>query len=1020
VLIILIFPPYFHLEEVKKYSYYISKYVNDHVIENMRELYKYDKNSLNQFRKELYIRGIGFKKELQNNFLKGIDYNLYPYIRVSDDKHRYKNFPFELFGLTQIVSELKITSDKFFDYIPINGFAKYIPSERKELFISKLQEYGFELIYEQGDVSEENSDDNISNYIPEKLFPHFIKYTNDENYNITEIDEALKNYKKAKGTRLKTYDKVYQYCIDRKIITPNGTTKYNLYNKELKALLNTYGYSYGEFMDKYFSKDNILSDRPYVYGQGIIQDIYEKYSDVKIEQFELKLESKLTKLRNHVNYAFIKDSHISEIINFYGLSNIFLKETRIVKELGTEFYDKAIIETLIEFLEKLPDFSTTQDEISALLSEKEYKILRDRNLGKTLEEIAKNINITRERVRQIEAKAKRNLKESSKLMKIINFILFKFRTKSIIQLSHIVKFLNLKLDYHFIVAILLEDNPKYLVYTEHILIINRSTYNHMLDEIKWYISNDYRVIPLNELEYIHEENMEFAIKLLDEFNYKLVNHNFVQSKITIVAAIEYVMWLHKDEIFVNDNEGYEILKSKVETLFNKKIESSSRALFSRVADAANVILIDKSSFKYEDFEDIDGNFLVKLKQLVSNELNQGPYVDPRLIYKNHPKLMKENKIYSYSHLYSLIKNFYSEDFNVGHQNTLYIYPKESNKLTAEDILTSYLKEHSPIDINVILKDLKWKRIKLEQMIPRLSDIILNSNQEVILIEGMEAEKNYNKLYSLINSEIEQGYLVTADIYIKVAFDIELSSILNKYYIRDLHSFAQFVKSKFMHMLGFSQFLYSKHSEYKSIEDVMPFELPKIITTKELQNFIIDKGYSGQRYYKSKDVLVEKNKIIPYNNNIFLNLEKFNFSSSIEKEIMENLKFENEENLFITKLQLQKVNVELDNSLMVTPGIIAHVARLNGYHLYEAYHGSTYELPIITKKKFDSYAEVVYTIIKKEFKGIYNEENLLSFLKKYGLVNEGADQIYFTIKESEYFTFDSLGFFQLNEGGVSNA
>src|SRR5699024_8019528 len=187
-----------------------------------------------------------------------------------------------------------------------------------------------------------------------------------------------------------------------------------------------------------------------------------------------------------------------------------------------------------------------------------------------------------------------------------------------------------------------------------------------------------------------------------------------------------------------------------------------------------------------------------------------------------------------------------------------------------------------------------------------------------------------------------------------------------------------------------------------------------------QNFIIDKGYSGQRYYKSKDVLVEKNKIIPYNNNIFLNLEKFNFSSSIEKEIMENLKFENEENLFITKLQLQKVNVELDNSLMVTPGIIAHVARLNGYHLYEAYHGSTYELPIITKKKFDSYAEVVYTIIKKEFKGIYNEENLLSFLKKYGLVNEGADQIYFTIKESEYFTFDSLGFFQLNEGGVSNA
>ena len=31
--------------------------------------------------------------------------------------------------------------------------------------------------------------------------------------------------------------------------------------------------------------------------------------------------------------------------------------------------------------------------------------------------------------------------------------------------------------------------------------------------------------------------------------------------------------------------------------------------------------------------------------------------NPRSIYKNHPKLMEENKIYSYSHLYSLTKIF---------------------------------------------------------------------------------------------------------------------------------------------------------------------------------------------------------------------------------------------------------------------------------------------------------------------------------------------------------------------------
>ena len=548
------------------------------------------------------------------------------------------------------------------------------------------------------------------------------------------------------------------------------------------------------------------------------------------------------------------------------------------------------------------------------------------------------------------------------------------------------------------------------------LLISHKLYRNIKDEIEWYVANGSLVIPLNELEYIYEENMEFATKWLNEFNYKLVNNNFVQSNITIVAALEYVMYLNKDKIFINNDEGYQTLKHKVETLFDKEINSNPRALFSRVADAKNVILIDRNAYKYENFEDIDGEFLVEIKQLVNEELAQGQYADPRLIYKNHSKLMQENNIYSYSHLYSIIKNFYSEDFKVGHQNTLYIYPKESNNLTAEDILTKYLDECPIVSIDKVLKDLKWKRIKLEQMIPRLTNVILNGNQEIILIKGIEEEEDYDVLYNLVNNEVAKGYLITADLYIMVVFDEKLSVLINKYNIKDLHSFAQFVKSKFMYMMGHSQFLYSKYTEYRNIEDIIVSKLPQMITTKELRNFVVEKGYSEQRYYKMKNILVDENKIIPYNNDIFLNLEKFNLSSNIENNLLEILKVKLDENIYLTKNQLQKINVEINESLMATPEIIAHIAKVNGYHLLEAYYGSTYELPIITNK-FKSYSELVYTIIKKDFKGIYSEEKLLSFLKLRGLVTENSDQIYFTIKESDYFTFDNVGFFNLNERGV---
>ncbi len=1021
MLTILNFPDYIDLNEVKKHSKYMSEYLDEHLIDTMRELYKYDKNTLNQIRKELHIRGIGFKKELQNNFFKGIEYNLYPYIYVNDEKDRYKSFPFELFGLTKIVSDLKITSDKFFNYIPVNGFHKYIPAERKELFVSKLKEYGFELIYDHKHkvISEKKiaSDLDMSKYISTKLFPHFIKYCSDNNYNITEIDVALKNYKSAKGTRNKTYEKIYYYCIEKGLIKYGDNTKYNLYNNELDELLSRYNRSYLKFMDDYFCEENLLSDRPYEYGQNVIEEILKNHN-VKHDNYLINLNSNLTKLKKHDNYIFIKDMPISDIMNFYELSNIFLKETRLVKALGTKIYDMAIIEIFLKFLEEFPDFNRTKEEILKTISEKEFKILRDRNNGKTLEEIAKKIDVTRERVRQIEAKAKRNLKASSELNKTINFIIFKFRKKTIIQLSQILKIINLNLEFDFIIAILLEEHSKYLVNTEYMFLISHELYRKMKDEIDWYITNGSLVIPLNELEYIHEENIEFATQLLSEFNYKLINNNFVKSNITIVAALEYIMYLNKEEIFINSYEDYEILKNKVETLFGKRIDSSPRALFSRASDARNVILIDKNAYKYEDFKDIDGNFLSELKQLVKEEFNQGQYADPRLIYKNNDELMKVNKVYSYSHLYSIIKNFYSEDFKVGHQNTLYIYPKESDNLTAEDILTKYLEEHPVAPIDKVLKELKWKRIKLEQMIPRLTDIIIKGNQEIVLIKGIEEEEDYDVLYNLVNNEIEKGYLITADLYIKVAFDENLSVLINKYNIVDLHSFAQFVKSKFMYMMGHSQFLYSKYTEYRNIEDIIVSKLPQMITAEELRDFVVEKGYSDQRYYKTKNILIDENKIIPYNNDIFLNLEKFNFSSNIENILLEILKVKLDENIYLTKNQLQEINVDINESLMATPEIIAHIAKVNGYQLLEAYYGSTYELPIITNK-FKSYSELVYTIIKKDFKDIYSEENLLSFLKSRGLVTENADQIYFTIKESDYFIFDNLGFFHLNDGRTIN-
>jgi RNA polymerase primary sigma factor len=66
-------------------------------------------------------------------------------------------------------------------------------------------------------------------------------------------------------------------------------------------------------------------------------------------------------------------------------------------------------------------------EVLQTLTEREQKVLRlrfglDDGRGRTLEEVGKEFNVTRERIRQIEAKALRKLKHPSRRCKLRDFL----------------------------------------------------------------------------------------------------------------------------------------------------------------------------------------------------------------------------------------------------------------------------------------------------------------------------------------------------------------------------------------------------------------------------------------------------------------------------------------------------------------------------------------------------------------------------------------------------------------------
>lgn len=155
--------------------------------------------------------------------------------------------------------------------------------------------------------------------------------------------------------------------------------------------------------------------------------MYEKVSKVKRMQKELAVElGREAKASEIANRLEMKKSEVDEII-MYAYD---------VKSLSTPVGDEDDSE-LGDFIEdtafKSPEEQAIStmlradlDEVLATLNPKEEEILRlrfglDDNIQMTLEEVGKRFGVTRERIRQIESKALRKLKNPARAAKLIDY-----------------------------------------------------------------------------------------------------------------------------------------------------------------------------------------------------------------------------------------------------------------------------------------------------------------------------------------------------------------------------------------------------------------------------------------------------------------------------------------------------------------------------------------------------------------------------------------------------------------------
>ncbi|WP_239748894.1 MULTISPECIES: sigma factor-like helix-turn-helix DNA-binding protein [unclassified Mammaliicoccus] len=1018
-------PHYTDLKKVETHSQLMKKYYCDDLIVNLRKLYIDDQRDFNLFLKELYIRGISFKGEWNTNLFHKIEYNLYPYIYVEDDKKRFESLSLNMFSLSNLISDHNINSDLFFNYMPLEGFYKYIPKEKREYFKRELLSSGFELVYSSNIKSKKKVLTYVNGfgYDMDKLifgdefdhFKNFCKYQKNKNYRSFKM--LIEDYKKREKVSKTYIKKLYEYFELNNMIKPGGQDYRDIFNNELRYTLEENNINYADFINIYFSEENLQKDEPYKYGLNLIERLSSNSKDnnVNLDNYYKKMNESLTNLKNHMNYKLISHYRINEFVKITKISNLFRDDKRYIYELGNQLEDYTLIEIIIDYIEKVFKVSEIKTFIDQSLNDNQKKVISGRARGETLGEIGINIGVTRERVRQIQEKVRKNIISNGIHNTIETLLLLLFTKNNQVHIDELENVLNIK-ESNYLIKLILEKSEKFIIIDELDIILLKTHYSRIKDYVSSKLNDDTLVIKINEIPFIDKTEFEILKFIFNEFNYIFAEDKFVQNSISIVRAIEYIFDNNRNEIITNNEDGFIKVKNLIKSMLGMEITSNQRSLFSRVASAENVILVDRNTYKYDDFSEVDKQFISQLKEIIDEGLTNYPYVDPRDIFNNNHTLMIDNKVNSYTHLYSIIKNFYEDEYKIGYQNTLYIYEKDAKSLSSEEILMKYIEKNSPANVKTLLNDLKWSNTKLEQLIARMNDILINGFNDVVSVKGIEDEPFFEEVIDLIKNEFNKEYIYTVDLFMDMSLDDKYKPLLEKYHIDNLYGFSQFIKSKLDNIRGQKQFLYVKDSKIRKIEDVITNELPNIFSNKELEECIVYKGYSRQKYYQTRDNLIEDNKIAPYDNDLFLNLKDTVFDEDILQEVKKKADKLLQDKIYLNKNDLEQIDINYEELNRLTPNLIAYLLEINGYSLIEAYQGSKYELPIVSKE-FKTYEDVIYYELENNYRDAYESNVFLNYLKSKLLVNIKADRLYYVILNLGRLNFDDIGYFTFERGEI---
>jgi hypothetical protein len=321
--------------------------------------------------------------------------------------------------------------------------------------------------------------------------------------------------------------------------------------------------------------------------------------------------------------------------NTYGMKedtlweniHIFLKDKKIYKKTIEYLYESEMIKNLYDD-RFVFNYKSIKEEIYKYLKENEAEILLKRISGKTLEEIGEILNLTRERIRQIESRSLKKL------------YLEKFKEDFFLEI-----FLKYDVSREAFLSILKEEE----------------TYNYLnlryKDELNQ-VKNTRR--PIQEI--LEDEDIPIIIRRnFEKFIYKkYITYGKERILFGRASFIDYLI-----KHFANEEISYDNFKEMYYMFLNdlgyeeeENLKILDRSYENRIRDSMNILWKPGKKFRYYNI--LGYNFKELLETLNLNQYENEEYSTLKF-FRMYPDLMEIYDIHDEYELHNLLKKICTED-----------------------------------------------------------------------------------------------------------------------------------------------------------------------------------------------------------------------------------------------------------------------------------------------------------------------------------------------------------------------